>query len=514
MAEEAVLSEPVATGVEAAPGAEAAPVPEALTSRPRLNVRHLIVSGFAICFLLAVAVDGLWIFTAFKVQEKLHFLEIADSYLFEIQQARRFEKNYFLYNTNLEDALEHMRIAHGLLMANAQQLRSVVGRRTFETMRPRSEKYLELLEYLESADRAGTLSPERLSESEPAIREEGSSIVQFATDLVARERQTVHRLLRWSRTFPIYSLVVLLAVILVMAHVLVRRIVRPLDRFAAYTQRIAIGDFTPIAPARRFRDEFTDLAVAMNRMARDLAEQQTILVETHKLRALGTLTAGVAHELNNPVNNILLTAQFMKEDSAKLTAEASLEMIDDVIDQAERCDRIISNLLDFARESEARVEPVDLGVLVNETVKLAHNQMHLSGVKLAIDVQPNLPRVHGDAKQLVQVFLNLLLNALDATPRDGHIELSAQSDSGQKYVSVTVRDDGRGIPPHLLGSIFDPFFSTKHPGDGKRGGTGLGLSVSQGIVARHGGNISVESTPGSGTTVTVHLPVTTIPARF
>jgi signal transduction histidine kinase len=189
-------------------------------------------------------------------------------------------------------------------------------------------------------------------------------------------------------------------------------------------------------------------------------------------------------------------------------------MIDDVIDQAERCDRIISNLLDFARESEARVEPVDLGVLVNETVKLAHNQMHLSGVKLAIDVQPNLPRVHGDAKQLVQVFLNLLLNALDATPRDGHIELSAQSDSGQKYVSVTVRDDGRGIPPHLLGSIFDPFFSTKHPGDGKRGGTGLGLSVSQGIVARHGGNISVESTPGSGTTVTVHLPVTTIPARL
>jgi len=251
----------------------------------------------------------------------------------------------------------------------------------------------------------------------------------------------------------------------------------------------------------------------LNRMARDLAEQQTILVETHKLRALGTLTAGVAHELNNPVNNILLTAQFMKEDFEKLSSEASLEMIDDVIDQAERCDRIISNLLDFARESEAKVEPVDLGVLVNETVKLAQNQMHLSGVKLKITVQPNLPRVHGDAKQLVQVFLNLVLNALDATPRDGSIELSAEPD-GQKFVSVTVKDTGCGIPPHLLNSIFDPFFTTKHSGDGRRGGTGLGLSVSQGIVARHGGNISVVSSLESGTSVTVHLPVTTIPARL
>ena len=513
MTEEAALHETMNAARRTTPDEGTEPRAEVLTLRPRFSVRQLIVTGFAICFLLAVAVDCLWIFTASRVQEKLHFLEIADSYLFEIQQARRFEKNFFLYNTNLDDALEHMRVAHGLLMANSQQLRSVIGRGTFETMRPRSEKYLQLLEYLDSAAKAGTLSPERLSESEGAIREEGASVVQFAADLVTRERESVHTLLRRSRTFPIYFLIVLLAVILVMAHVLVRRIMQPLVRFGAYTQRIAIGDFSPIIPARRFSDEFTDLAVALNRMARDLAEQQTILVETHKLRALGTLTAGVAHELNNPVNNILLTAQFMKEDFEKLSSEASLEMIDDVIDQAERCDRIISNLLDFARESEAKVEPVDLGVLVNETVKLAQNQMHLSGVKLKITVQPNLPRVHGDAKQLVQVFLNLVLNALDATPRDGSIELSAEPD-GQKFVSVTVKDTGCGIPPHLLNSIFDPFFTTKHSGDGRRGGTGLGLSVSQGIVARHGGNISVVSSLESGTSVTVHLPVTTIPARL
>jgi signal transduction histidine kinase len=488
--------------------------PEALISRPRFSVRRLIVTGFAICFLLVVAVDCMWIVIAFRIQAKLHFLEIADSYLFEIQQARRFEKNFFLYGTNLDDSLEHMRVAHGLAMANAQQLRSVIGTPTFETMRPRSEKYLSLLEDLSGAARADTLSAERKAAWEAEIRREGGSLVDFATDLVARERQTVHTLLRQSRTFPFYFLGLLLGVILIMAHLVVRRIVRPLERFVAYTQQIARGDFTPIVAARRYRDEFTNLAMALNRMARDLEEQQRILVETHKLRALGTLTAGVAHELNNPVNNILLTAQVLKEDAATISALEREQMLDDVIDQVERCDRIISNLLDFARESEARIEPIDLGMLVGETVKLAQNQVHLSGVKLEIKVQPNLPRVHGDPKQLVQVFLNLLLNALDATPRDGRIELSAQSEGGLKFVSVTVSDNGRGIPAHLLGSIFDPFFTTKHPGEGRRGGTGLGLSVSQGIVARHGGSIRVASTEGAGTIVTVQLPVTTIPARL
>jgi two-component system NtrC family sensor kinase len=504
----------------AGPGPQAAALPqpggdaEPLNSRPRFSVRNLIASGFALCFILALAVNFLWILTAFRIQEKLHFLEIADSYLFEIQQARRYEKNFFLYQTGLDEALEHMRVAHGLLMANSEQLRSVIGETRFETMRPRSEKYLELLEDLSAAAKAGRASPPEVADDEADIRTEGASVVQFATDLVARERQAVHGMLRWSRTFPIYFLVVLLLVIVITSHVLVRRIVRPLDRFVAYTSRIAAADFTPIVPARRYRDEFTDLAVALNRMSRDLQEQQTILVETHKLRALGTLTAGVAHELNNPVNNILLTAQILKEDFATLPEEEQLEMVDDVVDQAERCDRIISNLLDFARESEARIEPLDLGVLVNETVKLAQNQVHLSAVKLNVEVASNLPRIHGDAKQLVQVFLNLLLNALDATPRDGRIDLAAEPDADPKYVAVRFSDTGSGIPSHLLASIFDPFFTTKHHDEGHRSGTGLGLSVSQGIVARHGGTISVTSTVGAGSTFIIHLPVTTIPARL
>jgi two-component system NtrC family sensor kinase len=190
-----------------------------------------------------------------------------------------------------------------------------------------------------------------------------------------------------------------------------------------------------------------------------------------------------------------------------------MEMVEDVVDQAERCERIISSLLDFARESEAKTEALDLEVLIRETVKLAHNQIRLSGVKLEVVVQPNLPRIHGDRKQLVQVLLNLLLNALQATPKNGRIELAAVADSDPKFVCLRVADNGKGIPPHLLTSIFDPFFTTKNHRDGSSG-TGLGLSVSQGIVGRHGGNITVSSTVGVGSTFTVHLPVTTIPARL
>jgi two-component system, NtrC family, sensor kinase len=493
---------------------EVATDPAALDSRPVFNVRNLIAVGFALCFVLTVVLNVLWIVTTVRIQGKLHFLEIADSYLFEIQQARRYEKNFFLYGTDLEHALDHMRVANGLLIANSKQLQSVTDETRFERMRPSSQRYLELLEDLVAEARLRGASEADLRAAGAEIRDQGGQVVQFATDLVAGERLAVRDMLRWSRTFPVYFLVVLLAMIVAIAHVLSQRIVQPLSRFVEYTSRIAAGDFSPIIPTQRYRDEFTDLAVALNQMSRALQEQQSILVETHKLRALGTLTAGVAHELNNPVNNILLTAQILKEDYHDLADADRLEMVDDVVDQAERCERIISNLLDFARESEATIQPLDLGGLVQETVKLGQNQIRLAGVKLDVSVQSNLPRVHGDAKQLVQVFLNLLLNALDATPRDGRIQLAAESNGDEKFVAVRVSDTGRGIPPHLLASIFDPFFTTKHRGDGKSGGTGLGLSVSQGIVARHGGMITVTSTVGAGSTFIVHLPVTTIPARL
>jgi two-component system, NtrC family, sensor kinase len=178
--------------------------------------------------------------------------------------------------------------------------------------------------------------------------------------------------------------------------------------------------------------------------------------------------------------------------------------------EAGRAKKIISNLLDFARESGSQLEPLDLPQLLQETIALAGNQIKLSGIKIDFQTSGNLPRVHGDSQQLRQVFLNLILNAIDASHKGGRIQVLVLPADEPNYLAVKVIDSGAGIPAHIMPSIFDPFFTTK----GKGRGTGLGLSVSQGIVAKHGGRIMVSSQEGKGATFTVVLPVTTIPAEL
>ena len=266
--------------------------------------------------------------------------------------------------------------------------------------------------------------------------------------------------------------------------------------------------FTPITPARRYKDEFTELALAINQMIQELENRAAVLVQSHKMRAVGTLTAGVAHELNNPLNNITLTAHMLLEDYEELDESEKKDMIKDVVQEAGRSKKIISNLLDFARESSSELEPLALEEILQGTIALASNQVKLSGIKILLQSTGNLPRVHGDSQQLQQVFLNLILNAIDASPKGSKIEVLVLPADDPKYVAVKVIDSGNGIPEHILHSIFDPFFTTKPKGSG----TGLGLSVSQGIVAKHGGRISAASQEGKGATFTVTLPITTIPA--
>ena len=245
-------------------------------------------------------------------------------------------------------------------------------------------------------------------------------------------------------------------------------------------------------------------------MIEELENREAVLIQSHKMRAVGTLTAGVAHELNNPLNNITLTAHMLQEDYETLTDEERQEMVDEVVAEAGRAKKIISNLLDFARESGSQMEPLGLPNLIRETIDLARNQIKLSGINIEFQDAGNLPRVHGDRQQLQQVFLNLILNAVDASPKGGNIQVSVYPAEDRKYVEVKVKDSGSGIPAHILPSIFDPFFTTK--GRGK--GTGLGLSVSQGIAAKHGGRIMVTSQEGQGAVFSVLLPVTAIPAEL
>jgi signal transduction histidine kinase len=315
-------------------------------------------------------------------------------------------------------------------------------------------------------------------------------------------------MISFAKYIPFVFLGLLLIAIIVVASFLARRIMSALSRFTEYASRIGRGDFSPIRPTRRYRDEFTQLGVAFNRMLQELARREQVLVESHKLRALGTLVAGVAHEINNPLNNIMLTAAVMKEEYEDLTDDEKLEMIDDLLGQTERSRKTVRNLLDFARESEARLEPLDLRTIVGETLRLVNNELKVKKIHIETSFPGDLLPVHGDRQLLSEVFMNLIINAIDVLPEQGNLRVSVDDELEEGFVAVKVVDDGPGIPEHILPRIFDPFFTTKPKGKG----TGLGLSVAQGVIRKFGGYLRAANAEGGGSIFTVLLPVTTIPS--
>jgi signal transduction histidine kinase len=281
---------------------------------------------------------------------------------------------------------------------------------------------------------------------------------------------------------------------------LARQVLRPIGRFIRYVGRIADGDFSPIVPARRYRDEFSTLAVAINRMLDELTARQQQLLQSRKMAAVGTLTSGVAHELNNPLNNISLTVETLLDDFDDMDEERKKKLLEDIFTQVQRAGATVRNLLDFTRKDQPVFTPVSMSDLLRASLKLVGNELALAGVEATVDVPSDLPPVNGNPRNLEQVFLNLFLNALEVMPDGGTLDVTATLQGG--LVRVAVRDSGPGIRPEHLDQVFEPFFTTKEAGEG----TGLGLSVSYSIVEKHGGHLEVESQPGEGTTFTVSLP--------
>ena len=229
-------------------------------------------------------------------------------------------------------------------------------------------------------------------------------------------------------------------------------------------------------------------------------EMRVRLMESDRLAAVGELVAGVAHEVNNPLSSISAFAQLLLRDAALTSTQR--ESIEVIRSETMRASQVVKDLLAFARRSEPQREPVDLNALVTRTLRMRGYQFTANGVKSELVLAEDLPAVIGDARQLQQVCLNLVTNAIQAmAPRgEGALVVTTRTDGGA--VVLEMRDTGTGIPEHARAHIFEPFFTTKKEGEG----TGLGLSVSYGIVAAHGGRIEVVDTSPEGTTFRVTLP--------
>ncbi len=230
-------------------------------------------------------------------------------------------------------------------------------------------------------------------------------------------------------------------------------------------------------------------------IARDITENKKLesqLINTEKLASMGTLAAGVAHELNNPLGVMLGFTDLLLEKFDKESQD--YQDLKTIERHSLHCKQVVENLLSFARQGEGESESCDINEAINEIIRVVEHSLEMNNVELRMELASGLPRVKGDLRQMQQVFLNLINNAAAAMKGEGILEIKTAPDAGQGKVRVIVRDNGHGIKEEHLENIFDPFFTTKSEGEG----TGLGLFVSHGIVTKYEGTITCESSAQDG----------------
>jgi PAS domain S-box-containing protein len=275
---------------------------------------------------------------------------------------------------------------------------------------------------------------------------------------------------------------------------------RPMGLGLTLTARRKDGTELPIEVSLTYiPDETVGLAMAFVTDISERVAHERQIRHVEKLTALGSLAAGIAHELNNPIGIILSRIELMlMEVDERPPAAESVTDLQVLHRHAQRLSRIAQGLLSFGRQRQRDRQPIDLSVVVEDTLLLAGKQLSREGIHVLTRLDPSIPRMLGDPTALEQVLLNLLFNARDAMPAGGTVEIETSTDPGQPgTIRLVVSDTGHGMSPEILAKVSEPFFTTK------ASGSGLGLSVSYTIIREHGGTVHVRSEPGRGTTFTI-----------
>jgi two-component system NtrC family sensor kinase len=291
-----------------------------------------------------------------------------------------------------------------------------------------------------------------------------------------------------------------------------------LDQYVPVRTADEVGELSEsfnlmVADLRKYREELQQwnqtLEERVAKRSEQLAEAQAKLIQSTKLAAVGELAAGLAHELNNPLAGIYAFLQVFAE-TIRLHGLRNLN--DEEVEgfqknlvyverEIQRCKSIVGSLLTFARVSEKHFVLLNLDEVIRDALGFMQSNLKKDNVRVVTNFAEHLPPVLGDANELQQVFLNIIVNARKAMPGGGLLTVSTEADG--KSVRASITDTGEGIAPEIRDRIFDPFFTTRKPGEG----TGLGLSISYGIIKDHNGEILVESAPGQGSAFIIVLPV-------
>ncbi len=337
---------------------------------------------------------------------------------------------------------------------------------------------------------------QRLDELERALPTAGVALAAAARVQESFERSTVrfdehaaateHATFRWMLVALIGATLFAVAVALYIG----RSVARPIARLEAGAARVAEGDLDTRIDVKG-RDEFGRLAERFNAMTAALKAHQERLVQSEKLAGIGRLAAGVAHEINNPLGVIIGYVRLLEQKAEGGLAE-DLKVI---ADEALRCQEIVDGLLELSRPARTASVPCPLRDLCDEVIARMRESDQLDGVTIVVEGSATAA---GHPQKLRQIVFNLIKNAAEAAGEGGSVRVELEADEGG--ASITVSDNGPGVPLQQRTRLFEPFFTTKPSG------TGLGLAVSQAIAEAHGGNIELRSAPGAGATFTVRLP--------
>lgn len=466
------------------------------------TIRAQIMMGFSICFVFMAVIIAVNYSNFRRLSRSMQLFELADELNSAILEMRRYEKNYFLYlqEFSYEENITYTNHLVLTLKREQENMVEAIGRDGYAQFVRHVQEYAALMTRLRQTD----CDQGGCSALQEQIRGSGQNLLLLADQLVTAERRAIDRLTQQMIPLPLVSLLLLVLLLGFVIYLIGEKVVRPLARITREAEAVAQGAFQRITPHEgHARNEIFRLVAAINRMMAELERRQEQLIQSRKIASIGTLTAGIAHEINNPVNNLSLILEALLEDGEEMDTAERRHLYQDAMDQADRTSEIVKNLLEFSRASHPRVEEVNLEEIVDKTVRLVNNELKLHHIEFVKEVGDDVGVVRLDRGGLQQVLLNLFMNSIQAMENGGELKVLIGPTPGAAEVRIDVRDNGPGIPPANLGQVFDPFFTTKKEGVG----TGLGLSVSYNIIKKNGGRMEVQSLPGQGTCFSIFLPL-------
>jgi signal transduction histidine kinase len=509
--------------------------------------KKIILSFLVSAFIIALLAEFLYL-NFVEIKKETTFLELTDSIRSKSLQLRRHEKNFFLYapakaeteskaiyqyldeldkilvsmkTTKIDRtaSLDNLLLEYRRQFGNLERLVKTVSTES-ERLKKSSTAYskisrliesnfldkpLEDVKYLQEvyflqSDHELISSLKELDIEITALRKTGENILTGSKELDKAARDKVDNFIRISRIailifFPLFLFVGFGTILFIISNV-----VRRLRSLADVAVKIGHGNFSyvPEDADSWGKDEVGALMRKFIYMEEQLALREKELLRSKKLAAIGTLASGVAHELNNPLNNIYLSAQVLQKEAGENCSPFVKETLDDIVGQSIRVKGIVGDLLEYARGKELRLRPVELNELIRNAYKLVKTTVNKDHVSLVLNSKDGRIYMQADREQLERVFINLFTNAVEAMGGKGDIIVTLSKD--HERIKVWVSDTGKGMTPEEMEKVFEPFFTTKDKG------TGLGLAIVFNIIKKHKGEILVDSEKDKGTTFYMAFP--------